>query len=102
MSPGSIPTNATEIYQEGIRLPPLRLRSGPEESNETLLAILRLNTRIPEVFMGDLNAQIAACNVGARRLGDLAGVYGDNQLMAIFEELLDRSETMTRAALRAI
>src|SRR3712207_341406 len=102
MSPGSIPTNATEIYQEGIRLPPLKLRSGPDELNETLLSILRLNTRIPDIFMGDLNAQIAACSVAGRRLGELASVYGDNQLLAIFEELLDRSETMTRAALRVI
>ena len=102
MAPGSIPTNATEIYQEGIRLPPLKLRSGPEDFNDTLLSILRLNTRIPDIFMGDLNAQIAACSVAARRLGELTSVYGDNQLLAIFEELLDRSETMTRAALHAI
>ena len=52
--------------------------------------------------MGDLNAQVAACTVGARRLTELAEDYGDNQLTAIFAELLDRSETMTRQALRAI
>ena len=53
--------------------------------------------RIPDIVMGDLNAQLAACTVGARRLGELAETYGDNHLGAIFEELLDRSETMTRA-----
>ncbi|MEQ9121043.1 MAG: hydantoinase B/oxoprolinase family protein, partial [Alphaproteobacteria bacterium] len=67
MAPGSIPTNATEIYQEGLRLPPLKFydRGVP---NETLEKILRLNIRMSDVFMGDLNAQLAACKVGARRL----------------------------------
>jgi len=101
MAPGSIPTNATEIYQEGLRLPPLKLRSG-NEFNETLLSILRLNTRIPETFLGDLHAQVASCSVAARRITELARTYGDNQLLAIFGELLDRSEAMTRQALRAI
>ena len=58
--------------------------------------------RIPETFEGDLMAQVAACTVGVRRLSALAETYGDNHLTAIFAELLDRSETMTRDALRAI
>ena len=101
MAPGSVPTNATEVFQEGIRLPPLKLRDG-EVFNDTLLKILRRNVRIPETFEGDLMAQVAACTVGVRRLAALAGVYGDNHLAAIFAELLDRSEAMTREALRAI
>lgn len=101
MAPGSVPTNATEIFQEGIRLPPLKLRDG-EVFNDTLLKILRRNVRIPETFEGDLMAQVAACTVGVRRLSALANTYGDNHLTAIFSELLDRSETMTRDALRAI
>jgi N-methylhydantoinase B len=101
MAPGSVPTNATEIFQEGIRLPPLKLRDG-EAFNDTLLKILRRNVRIPETFEGDLMAQVAACTVGVRRLGALAGTYGDNHLTAIFAELLERSEAMTRDALRAI
>ena len=70
--------------------------------NDTLLKILRRNVRIPETFEGDLMAQVAACTVGVRRLSALANTYGDNHLTAIFAELLDRSETMTRDALRAI
>ena len=101
MTPGSVPTNATEIYQEGIRIPPLKFRDAGV-LNETLIEMLRLNVRIPDTFMGDINAQIAGCTVGARRLLDLADGFGHNQLLAIFDELLDRSETMTRAALRAI
>ncbi len=98
MAPGSVPTNATEIFQEGIRIPPVCLRRG-EAFDETLIRMLRQNVRIPDMFMGDLNAQIAACTVGARRLGDLAERHGDNHLSAIFDELIRRSEAMTRAAL---
>ena len=101
MAPGSVPTNATEIFQEGIRLPPLKLRDG-DRFNDTLLKILRRNVRIPDTFEGDLMAQVAACTVGTRRLSTLAETYGDNHLTAIFSELLDRSEAMTREALRAI
>ena len=99
-SPGSLPTNATEIYQEGLRIPPLKFREAGEY-NETLVALLRQNSRLPDTLMGDLNAQLAACNVGARRLRELADTHGAD-LIAIFEDLLDRSEAMTRDALRRI
>jgi N-methylhydantoinase B len=101
MVPGSVPTDATEVFQEGIRLPPLKLREG-DKFNDTLLRILRRNVRIPETFEGDLMAQVAACSVGARRLAALAETYGDNHLTAIFADLLDRSEAMTRDVLRAL
>jgi N-methylhydantoinase B len=101
MTPGSVPTDATEVFQEGIRLPPLKLREG-EKFNDTLLQILRRNVRIPETFEGDLMAQVAACSVGARRLSALAENYGDNHLTAIFADLLDRSEAMTRDVLRSL
>jgi N-methylhydantoinase B/oxoprolinase/acetone carboxylase alpha subunit len=101
MAPGSIPTNATEIYQEGLRLPPLKyLDAG--RVNETLEQVLRYNIRLSDTFMGDLHAQLAACNVGARRLAELTGVYGAETVERIFGVLLDRSETMTRAALRKL
>lgn len=101
MSPGSIPTTATEVFQEGLRLPPLKFRDAGKY-NDTLVAIIRQNVRIPDAVMGDLNAQLAACNVGARRIAALAAELGDNHALAIFDELLDRSETLTRAALKAI
>lgn len=101
MSAGSVPTNATEIYQEGVRIPPLRLREAGVY-NDTLVRLLRQNVRMPDAFMGDLNAQIAACNVGARRLAELAEVFGADHLAAIFADLLTRSELMTRKALAAI
>ena len=101
MVPGSLPTNATEIYQEGLRLPPVKLRDGGVE-NETLVGILRQNVRFPDMLMGDLNAQIASCTVGARRLGALAADFDADHLQRIFDDLLDRSERMTRESFRGI
>lgn len=98
MTPGSVPTNATEIFQEGIRIPPLKLRSAGVFDPQ-LVRMLKQNVRVPEMFMGDLNAQIAACTVGVRRLQELAKGNGHNQLAAIFAELIRRSEAMTRDAL---
>ena len=101
LAAGSVPTNATEIFQEGLRLPPLKLCERGM-LNETLIAILRQNVRIPDIVVGDLFAQVAACTIGARRLGELADRHGQNELAAIFDELLTRSERLTRQALARI
>jgi N-methylhydantoinase B/oxoprolinase/acetone carboxylase alpha subunit len=101
MAPGSIPTNATEIYQEGLRIPPLKwIEAGRE--NETLKEIMRLNIRLSDTFFGDLNAQLAACRVGERRVAELCQAYGSGGIEQAFRLLLDRSEAMTRAALRKL
>ena len=98
---GSVPTDSTEIWQEGLRVSPLRwIRNGTYD--EALTALLKLNVRIPEIFMGDLHAQIAACRLAATRLQDAAKRYGANALGDTFATLLDRSEVMTRAALREL
>jgi N-methylhydantoinase B len=101
MSPGSVPPVATEIYQEGIRIPPLKLRDAGT-FNDTLMKMLELNVRVPKTFRGDLGAQIAACTVGVRRTGELAARHGHNHTRALFAELLDRSEALTRSAIREI
>lgn len=98
---GSVPTDATEIWQEGLRVPPVAwARAGVFDA--TLTQLLRLNVRIPDVFMGDLHAQIAACKIAARRLGEMAARHGHAGLLASFAALLDRSEALTRAALRRL
>jgi N-methylhydantoinase B len=101
MAPGSTPTNATEIFQEGLRIPLLKLMDAGK-LNETFMAMLKRNVRIPEIVTGDLMAEISACSIGARRLNELADIYGGNFLISVFDELLDRSERMTREALRSI
>lgn len=98
MTPGSVPTNATEIYQEGLRIPPLKYVAGGV-LNDTLDAIMRFNIRLSDIFIGDLNAQLAACTVGQRRLVELAQALGAGTILATFERLMDQSEAYTRAAL---
>jgi N-methylhydantoinase B/oxoprolinase/acetone carboxylase alpha subunit len=101
MTPGSLPTNATEIFQEGLRIPPLKLMERGR-FNDTFMRLARQNVRIPENFAGDLNAQVAACVVGVRRLAGLCAEYCPEALEQIFHTLLERSEQMTRDALRGI
>ena len=83
MAPGSIPTNATEIYQEGLRIPPLKYMERGKV-NETLEQMLRYNIRLSDTFIGDLHAQLAACNVGSRRLAELCAGYGSGTIVRIF------------------
>ena len=101
MTPGSVPTNATEIFQEGIRIPPIKICVAGE-FDQNVLELLKLNVRLPDIFLGDLNSQIASCTVGKRRLSELCQAYEANFLLEIFELLLDRSESMTREALMNI
>ena len=99
MAPGSIPPNATEVYQEGLRLPPLRWRTadGPDDN---VNAILEANSRTPANLRGDLAAQWSAVSLGARELGALAARTGA-QFNAVCDALIAQAEQMTRAALRA-
>ena len=71
-APGSIPTDATEIYQEGLCLPPLKFYDRGQP-NHTLHALLRKNVRLPDVCLGDLHGQIAAGHVGRRRFVEVVG-----------------------------
>ena len=64
--PGSNASDSTEIYQEGLRIPPLKLlRARPR--NETLFALIESNVRVPVKVFGDLRAQLAACHIAERR-----------------------------------
>ena len=99
-TPGSYGA-VTEIYGEGLRLPPIRLyRDGrPDPAIE---AIIFANVRTPGERLGDLRAQVAANWRAAARLQALAQKYGADELLAIMQEVLDYSETMMRGALRAL
>jgi len=99
-TPGSYGA-VTEIYGEGLRLPPIRLyRDGkPDPSIE---AIIFANVRTPAERLGDLRAQVAANWRAAQRMSELAAKYGVDELLMIMREVLDYSETMMRAALRAL
>ncbi len=100
-TPGSVPTDATELYQEGLIIPPTRLFRGGV-LDENLFALLRRNVRIPEVFTGDLMAQVAAGRLGGIRLGELFARYGTGAALGYVGELLERAETLTRRGIEAI
>ncbi len=100
MTPGSMPL-ASEIFQEGLILPPVRLyRRGAR--NEDLWRVLLANVRTPEEREGDLLAQVYACRVGAQRLQALVGKYGPEEVLFYSRALLDYSEALMRHALAQI
>jgi N-methylhydantoinase B len=90
---------ANEIYQEGIRIPPVRIVRGGTIDREMLDLIL-LNVRTPEEREGDLESQIGACHVGEQRVLQLVAKYGEPNLRVLIEELLDYSERLVRTELR--
>ncbi|HLW88694.1 MAG TPA: hydantoinase B/oxoprolinase family protein [Terriglobales bacterium] len=90
-----------EIYQEGFRIPPVRLiHSGKVQSD--VLALLLSNVRTPVEREGDLGAQLAACHTGAERLGEVSERYGLSRTKRAARELLDYSERMMRAFLEQV
>ena len=96
MTPGSCPTNATEIYQEGLRLPPLKLYERGQR-NETLFTILDAASRTPDIVRADIGAYVGACIVGEARFRELATAYGRASLEHYLEELLNYTERLARA-----
>src|SRR3569833_3416776 len=94
--PGSNAADSTEIYQEGLRIPPLRLfQKG--DMDPTLESLIGLNVRVPDRVIGDLRAQYAACLVGAREIGRLVARYGADRMRGYFAALLDYAERLARA-----
>ncbi|SUE43010.1 hydantoinase B/oxoprolinase family protein [Roseomonas gilardii] len=101
MAAGSYAATATEIFQEGLRLPPLKLyRRGV--LNADLLAVMRQNVRQPEILWGDLQAQIASLSVGEANLRKLAARFGADAVVAGCAQILDGSERAMRAMIGRI
>src|ERR1700704_1571741 len=87
---------ATEIYQEGIRVPPIKLVEGGRP-REDLLDLLALNIRNPREFRGDLAAMLGAAHLGERRLSRLFAEFGAPTVEAAIEAILDAAEQQARA-----
>src|SRR5216684_158926 len=99
--PGGFSTRATEVQQEGLRLPPVKLfREGVMQPD--ILSIILANIRVPDERVGDIKAQVAALTVGEKRLTTLIDRYGDEMVTACVKELRDRSEQMMRAHITKI
>ncbi len=100
MSPGSLPLS-TEIFQEGFRIPPVKLVAG-ERMQKDVLALILANVRTPQEREGDLTAQVAANRIGERRTLEVCGKYGTSEVLRYMEELKGYAERMTRAAIAGI
>jgi len=100
MSPGSMPLS-TEIYQEGLIIPPLKLVAGGQR-NEAVWDLILNNVRTPAERQGDLAAQVAAHAVGARRVGEIVAAYGLGQTQAYAEALIAYTERVMRALIASL
>ncbi len=98
MVPGSMSGKATEIYQEGIRIPPVKIIEGGK-MNAAALDLLLANMRVPDERLGDLQASISACRVAEMRIHEICERHGVAKLMEAVRLDLDRAEARMRACI---
>jgi N-methylhydantoinase B len=99
--PGSLPPDATSVFQEGLRLSGVRLTRG-DRLIDDVVRIITENVRLPTLAMGDVNAEIAAVRIAERRLIETADKYGRDVLAGVFAETLLASEAEARKAVAAL
>ncbi|MER8524455.1 hydantoinase B/oxoprolinase family protein [Mesorhizobium sp. M1076] len=98
---GSMSAGLTEIYQEGLRIPVVRLyRKG--ELVRDILDLLLLNMRLPAERRGDLNAQIASCRLGVERIGHLGDRFGTALMLSSYDEIIERSRNRMLKAIAVL
>ena len=99
--PGGNACDSTEIYQEGLRIPPVKLQERGEP-NETLMRILEKAVRVPDKVLGDIKGQVAALYYGEREYMKLVNQYGIEGLESFVSELLDYTEVLTRKSIASM
>lgn len=98
---GSMAADTTELYQEGLIIPPLALRRAGRP-NETLERMIRRNTRLAEIYFGDVAAQMATCSTGAREFQAMLRQYGPDTVARAIRQLFDQSERLVRSRLAQV
>src|SRR6202166_3112804 len=98
--PGSMPGTATTVFEEGIAIPPVKIYSEGIR-NEAVFTIIRRNTRVPEMLSADLDSEIQACLMGARRMSALFERFGREQVEACFQAILEKCRDIYRNELLA-
>ncbi len=96
--PGSNASDSTEIYAEGLRIPPLKLYERGQP-NATLFRMIERNVRLPARVFGDLRSQLAACEMAARGMADLVARHGADGVRRLMADTMDYSERLTRHCL---
>jgi len=98
---GSWTSDSTEIYQEGLQLPCVKLYI-EGEPNKNVIDIIRFNSRLPDFVIGDMEAQVASMKVAARRIGKLVERYGVETVLQSMDKLLEDGERYARLKLREL
>ena len=99
--PGNYNPAATECWQEAVQIPPVRIQQSGVLVDD-VLAILTANTRLPDSLWGDLNAQLAALELGAKRLDSLLSEYSDSLMLSAMAELRQRALRLMRSHIAAM
>lgn len=99
--PGSFSSDASDVYQEGLQFPTVRLYDRGR-INEAVMDIIAANVRLPDMTLGDLHACAAALRVGERRLLSIVAKYGEETTNDAIERLLEHGEAMTLAAFASL
>ena len=94
--PGSCWSQAREIYQEGLHVPPIKYVSGYQTSKD-IEAVLGANSRTPELVVGDLRGQVGAARLGEKRFQEMMDRYGKETILASYEQLFAMTEAKVRA-----
>lgn len=101
MAPGSLTGEATEIFQEGLRLPAIKIISQGKPI-EPVMEIIKVNSRMPDVLTGDVWAAIASVRIGGRRLEELARKYGTETFTTAMTSFMDYGEQVSRHAMSSL
>lgn len=101
ISPGSVNVEALDIHAEGLRLPLVRLAEAGAV-NKALLDVMLANSRTPRALRGDLDAQIASCQTGAKRFSGIFGKFPTSTVRLAIDTLLDHAEQLTRKEIEKI
>src|SRR5699024_7263575 len=88
--PGSMPSGATSVFEEGLMVPPIKLWDAGTPVRSALRIMTR-NSRTPEALAADLDAECSACLMGARRLGELFDRYGREAVESAFDAVIDNT-----------
>ena len=99
--PGSNASDSTEIYQEGLRIPPVKLFSAGKP-NDTMWRLIEKNVRIPVQVFGDMRAQLSACAIAEKQFMELVKRFGKDTTRFYLQEVIDHTERLTRAALQKL
>ena len=96
--PGSMPGTAATVFEEGLAVPPIKLYSAGVR-NDAVFTIVKRNTRVPDMLAADLDSEVQACVMGARRMAELFERFGRETVEACFQAILDKCRDIFRREL---